>query len=127
MSLNIPGFLAALNHLSPIKWSFGNLAPCSLLAQHFPCNGLPETTRRGLSHQHRRASLAALQPGQGRRYEPSEARDLYRDLPVHCISSTYGQEAALKSQGRVWSRNDGWYIALLDGMELTTMHGLGVL
>lgn len=71
--------------------------------------------------------LAPLQPGQGRRYEPSDARDLYRGLPVHCMSSTQGKDAALKSQGRVWGGNDGWYITLLHGMGLTTMHGLGVL
>ena len=38
MSLNIPTFLAAFNHLSPIMWSLGNLAPYSLRDQHFTCN-----------------------------------------------------------------------------------------
>ena len=38
MSLNIPSFLAAFNHLSPILWSLGNLAPYSLRDQHFTCN-----------------------------------------------------------------------------------------
>lgn len=38
MSLNIPSFLAAFNHLSPIVWSLGNLAPYSLRDQRFTCN-----------------------------------------------------------------------------------------
>ncbi|KAI9881182.1 MAG: hypothetical protein M1830_007160 [Pleopsidium flavum] len=38
MSLNIPSFLGAFNHLSPIVWSLGNLAPYSLRDQQFTCN-----------------------------------------------------------------------------------------
>lgn len=38
MSLNIPSFLAAFNHLSPIMWALGNLAPYSLRDQRFTCN-----------------------------------------------------------------------------------------
>jgi len=38
MSLNIPTFLGAFNHLSPIMWSLGNLAPYSLRDQQFTCN-----------------------------------------------------------------------------------------
>lgn len=37
MSLNIPPFLQAFNHLSPIKWSVGNLAPYSLRGVVFTC------------------------------------------------------------------------------------------
>ena len=37
MSTNIPGFLQALNHLSPIKYAFANLAPYSLGGQKFSC------------------------------------------------------------------------------------------
>ena len=37
MSLNIPVFLQAWNHLSPIKWSVGNLAPYSLRGVMFTC------------------------------------------------------------------------------------------
>lgn len=37
MSLNIPGFLQAFNHLSPVKWLVGNLAPYSLRGQTFTC------------------------------------------------------------------------------------------
>lgn len=37
MSLNIPSFLQAFNHLSPIKWSIGNLAPYSLQGVTFTC------------------------------------------------------------------------------------------
>ncbi|KAL9124612.1 MAG: hypothetical protein Q9217_006075 [Psora testacea] len=37
MSLNIPGFLQAFNHLSPIKWSLGNLAPYTLRGVEFTC------------------------------------------------------------------------------------------
>ena len=38
MSLNMPGFLQAFNHLSPIKWSLGNLAPYTLRGVHFTCD-----------------------------------------------------------------------------------------
>ena len=37
MSLNIPAFLQAWNHLSPIKWSIGNLAPYTLRSFRFHC------------------------------------------------------------------------------------------
>ena len=37
MSLNIPSFLQAFNHLSPIKWSIGNLAPYTLRGVTFSC------------------------------------------------------------------------------------------
>ena len=37
MSLDIPSFLQAFNHLSPIKWSVGNLAPYSLRGVVFTC------------------------------------------------------------------------------------------
>ncbi|KAL8695849.1 MAG: hypothetical protein Q9224_003117 [Gallowayella concinna] len=37
MSLHIPAFLQAWNHLSPIKWSLGNLAPYTLRGLHFTC------------------------------------------------------------------------------------------
>ncbi|KAL9104337.1 MAG: hypothetical protein Q9163_000683 [Psora crenata] len=37
MSLNIPSFLQAFNHLSPLKWSLGNLAPYSLRGVKFRC------------------------------------------------------------------------------------------
>ena len=37
MSLNVPGFLQALNHLSPIKYAIANLAPYAMRGQHFSC------------------------------------------------------------------------------------------
>ncbi|KAL6721306.1 hypothetical protein ACLMJK_000409 [Lecanora helva] len=37
MSLNIPAFLQAFNHLSPIKWGIGNLAPYTLHGVTFSC------------------------------------------------------------------------------------------
>ncbi|KAL8918882.1 MAG: hypothetical protein Q9172_005240 [Xanthocarpia lactea] len=37
MSLDIPAFLQAWNHLSPIKWSLGNLAPYTLRGLYFTC------------------------------------------------------------------------------------------
>ncbi|KAL8760729.1 MAG: hypothetical protein Q9184_003109 [Pyrenodesmia sp. 2 TL-2023] len=37
MSLDIPAFLQAWNHLSPIKWSLGNLAPWTLRGVRFEC------------------------------------------------------------------------------------------
>ncbi|KAI4164204.1 MAG: hypothetical protein LQ342_002168 [Letrouitia transgressa] len=37
MSLNIPAFLQAWNHLSPIKWALGNLAPYTLRGVVFTC------------------------------------------------------------------------------------------
>ena len=37
MSLNIPAFLQAFNHLSPVKWSIGNLAPYTLAGVTFSC------------------------------------------------------------------------------------------
>ncbi|KAF2445524.1 P-loop containing nucleoside triphosphate hydrolase protein [Karstenula rhodostoma CBS 690.94] len=38
MSLNIPGFLQAFNHLSPIKWAMGNMAPYTLRGVNFTCD-----------------------------------------------------------------------------------------
>ena len=37
MSLQIPAFLQAFNHLSPVKWSLGNLAPYTLQGVVFSC------------------------------------------------------------------------------------------
>lgn len=37
MSLDIPSFLQAWNHLSPVKWSMGSLAPYSLRGVVFTC------------------------------------------------------------------------------------------
>ncbi|KAJ4347215.1 uncharacterized protein N0V89_011154 [Didymosphaeria variabile] len=37
MSLNIPSFLQAFNHLSPIKWAMGNMAPYTLRGVKFSC------------------------------------------------------------------------------------------
>ena len=37
MSLNIPTFLQAFNHLSPIKWALGNMAPYTLKGIEFTC------------------------------------------------------------------------------------------
>lgn len=37
MSLHVPSFLQAFNHLSPIKWAIGNLAPYTLTGVHFSC------------------------------------------------------------------------------------------
>jgi len=37
MSLNINEVLRALNYLSPIKYSVANLAPYSMMSQHFTC------------------------------------------------------------------------------------------
>ena len=38
MSLNIPSFLQAFNHLSPIKWAMGNMAPYTLRGVQFTCD-----------------------------------------------------------------------------------------
>lgn len=38
MSINIPAFLQAWNHLSPIKWSIGNLAPYTFRGVRFTCS-----------------------------------------------------------------------------------------
>ena len=38
MSLNMPSFLQAFNHLSPIKWSLGNLATYTLKGIRFSCS-----------------------------------------------------------------------------------------
>ncbi|KAL8948964.1 MAG: hypothetical protein Q9222_004886 [Ikaeria aurantiellina] len=49
MSLHIPAFLQAWNHLSPVKWSLGNLAPWTFRGVRFTCpdergcNGQPRT------------------------------------------------------------------------------------
>ncbi|KAF2661680.1 P-loop containing nucleoside triphosphate hydrolase protein [Lophiostoma macrostomum CBS 122681] len=37
ISLNVPSFLQAFNHLSPIKYAVGNLAPYTVRNQHFTC------------------------------------------------------------------------------------------
>ncbi|KAI9816598.1 MAG: hypothetical protein M1827_001730 [Pycnora praestabilis] len=37
VSLQVPTFLSAFNHLSPLLWSLGNLAPYSLRDQKFTC------------------------------------------------------------------------------------------
>ena len=37
MSLNIPGFLQAFNHLSPLKWALGNLVPYTFQGVIFTC------------------------------------------------------------------------------------------
>lgn len=37
MSLKVPAFLQAFNHLSPVKWSIGNLAPYTLDGVVFTC------------------------------------------------------------------------------------------
>ena len=38
LSLNVPSFLQAFNHLSPAKWTVGNLAPYSLYGLTFTCS-----------------------------------------------------------------------------------------
>ncbi|KAK6330430.1 hypothetical protein TWF696_003526 [Orbilia brochopaga] len=42
MSYNVPGFLAAMNHLSPLKYAVGNLLPYSLEGQKFTCEKYQE-------------------------------------------------------------------------------------
>ena len=37
ISLNVPSFLQAFNHLSPIKYAVGNLAPYTLRGINFTC------------------------------------------------------------------------------------------
>ncbi|KAF3035107.1 hypothetical protein E8E12_004207 [Didymella heteroderae] len=37
LSLNIPSFLQAFNHLSPVKWGIGNMAPFTLRDLQFTC------------------------------------------------------------------------------------------
>ncbi|KAJ4992514.1 ABC transporter [Stagonosporopsis vannaccii] len=37
LSLNIPTFLQAFNHLSPVKWAIGNMAPYTLRNERFTC------------------------------------------------------------------------------------------
>ncbi|KAF2195388.1 P-loop containing nucleoside triphosphate hydrolase protein [Zopfia rhizophila CBS 207.26] len=37
MSIDIPGFLQAFNHLSPIKYAIANMAPYTLRDQYFTC------------------------------------------------------------------------------------------
>ncbi|KAL8707138.1 MAG: hypothetical protein Q9220_007785 [cf. Caloplaca sp. 1 TL-2023] len=55
MSLHIPAFLQAWNHLSPVKWSLGNLAPWTLRGVSFTCpdedgcRGQPRTGEEVLS------------------------------------------------------------------------------
>ena len=38
LSVNLPPFLQAFNHLSPAKWSVGNLAPYTLQGRTFTCS-----------------------------------------------------------------------------------------
>ena len=38
LSVNLPAFLSAWNHLSPLKWSVGNTAPYSLRGIRFDCS-----------------------------------------------------------------------------------------
>ncbi|KAL9108387.1 MAG: hypothetical protein Q9227_006847 [Pyrenula ochraceoflavens] len=38
MSLNVPSFLQALNHLSPVKYSFANVTPYAMENIHFTCS-----------------------------------------------------------------------------------------
>ena len=38
LSVSLPPFLQAFNHLSPAKWSVGNLAPYTLRGQTFTCS-----------------------------------------------------------------------------------------
>ena len=38
MSLNIPRFLQAFNHLSPLKWSLGNMVPYAFRGVEFTCS-----------------------------------------------------------------------------------------
>lgn len=38
VSLNVPPFLQAFNHLSPLKWAIGNLAPYSMQGLTFTCD-----------------------------------------------------------------------------------------
>jgi hypothetical protein len=37
-SLHMPTFLQAFNHLSPVKWAVGNLAPYSMRGVNFTCS-----------------------------------------------------------------------------------------
>jgi hypothetical protein len=37
LSLSIPSFLQAFNHLSPVKWAIGNMAPYTLRNLQFTC------------------------------------------------------------------------------------------
>jgi hypothetical protein len=37
-SLHVPAFLQAFNHLSPVKWAVGNLAPYSMRGLMFTCS-----------------------------------------------------------------------------------------
>lgn len=37
LSLSVPSFLQAFNHLSPVKWAIGNMAPYTLRNQKFTC------------------------------------------------------------------------------------------
>ncbi|KAF2134491.1 ABC transporter-like protein [Dothidotthia symphoricarpi CBS 119687] len=42
LSLSIPSFLQAFNHLSPIKWAIGNMAPYTMRNQRFTCEDWQE-------------------------------------------------------------------------------------
>ncbi|KAJ6255936.1 hypothetical protein Dda_9227 [Drechslerella dactyloides] len=42
MSYNVPGFLAAMNHLSPLGYAVGNLLPYSMEGQKFTCEKYQE-------------------------------------------------------------------------------------
>lgn len=37
LSLSVPSFLQAFNHLSPVKWAIGNMAPYTLRNEKFTC------------------------------------------------------------------------------------------
>ena len=37
LSLNVPTFLQAFNHLNPIRWAIGNLGPYTFVGQKFTC------------------------------------------------------------------------------------------
>jgi hypothetical protein len=37
LSLNVPSFLQAFNHLSPVKWAIGNMAVYTFRDLHFTC------------------------------------------------------------------------------------------
>ena len=45
LSVNLPPFLQAFNHLSPAKWSVGKLAPYTLRGQTFTCTEAQQLSR----------------------------------------------------------------------------------
>jgi hypothetical protein len=46
LSLNIPSFLQAWNHLSPVKYAIGNMAPYTLRGVQFTCEEWQEINGR---------------------------------------------------------------------------------